>query len=236
MADENILLCTFINDDQQKSDQPPPLFTKKCCQACAWREEQLRHTKELKSKSESSERERLLQTVADKILPPPSMDHHSDEGLVQEVKRPLTEREIQYGTILSHAIKCKTVSYDEPHLNEDSKGEFIKLHQLLKTSFPTIYEKYPPQIVNDFSLIFRISSEGKNKEKKPMMLCAHLDVVPADFGESNDQWAHQPFSGDIVNGIVWGRGGKSLFVQIRFPSRDFTYCIKNDFLFCGYSY
>jgi acetylornithine deacetylase/succinyl-diaminopimelate desuccinylase-like protein len=36
----------------------------------------------------------------------------------------------------------------------------------------------------------------------PLLLSAHLDVVPAEAG----QWTHPPFGGEIHDGFVWGRG------------------------------
>jgi succinyl-diaminopimelate desuccinylase len=36
----------------------------------------------------------------------------------------------------------------------------------------------------------------------PLMLCGHVDVVPA----LGDTWALPPFSGEIADGCVWGRG------------------------------
>jgi len=42
-------------------------------------------------------------------------------------------------------------------------------------------------------------------KKKPIMLMAHLDVVPVAPG-TDANWLHRPFSGDIADGYVWGRG------------------------------
>jgi len=36
----------------------------------------------------------------------------------------------------------------------------------------------------------------------PLLLLSHLDVVPADAG----RWTHDPFSGDLADGYVYGRG------------------------------
>jgi carboxypeptidase PM20D1 len=46
---------------------------------------------------------------------------------------------------------------------------------------------------------------GSSPALKPVVLSAHLDVVPADPA-SLDQWQHAPFSGDIADGFIWGRG------------------------------
>ena len=34
---------------------------------------------------------------------------------------------------------------------------------------------------------------------------AHMDVVPVEAG-TESKWAHRPFSGDVSDGFVWGRG------------------------------
>ena len=42
--------------------------------------------------------------------------------------------------------------------------------------------------------------KGRSSEK-PILLMSHQDVVPAE-----GEWLHAPFSGDIADGKVWGRG------------------------------
>lgn len=43
---------------------------------------------------------------------------------------------------------------------------------------------------------------GADPELEPILVHAHLDVVPADA----DEWSADPFSGEIRDGFVWGRG------------------------------
>lgn len=38
--------------------------------------------------------------------------------------------------------------------------------------------------------------------KKPIVLLSHIDVVPAE----PEHWSVDPFSGDVIDGVVWGRG------------------------------
>ncbi len=47
------------------------------------------------------------------------------------------------------------------------------------------------------------SPERKNPGKKPVLLLAHMDVVPV---EDSASWTHPPFSGTLEDGFVWGRG------------------------------
>lgn len=49
------------------------------------------------------------------------------------------------------------------------------------------------------NVIARIKGTG---EKPPLLLAAHLDVVPAEA----ESWTHAPFAGDVDNGYIWGRG------------------------------
>jgi acetylornithine deacetylase/succinyl-diaminopimelate desuccinylase-like protein len=50
------------------------------------------------------------------------------------------------------------------------------------------------------STIARI--EGSDSSRKPLLIHGHLDVVPADA----DEWSVDPFSGEIRDDFVWGRG------------------------------
>jgi acetylornithine deacetylase/succinyl-diaminopimelate desuccinylase-like protein len=61
---------------------------------------------------------------------------------------------------------------------------------------PTLLESEPGRA----SVIARI--EGEDSSRGALLVHGHLDVVPAD---AND-WRVHPFSGEIEDGCVWGRG------------------------------
>jgi acetylornithine deacetylase/succinyl-diaminopimelate desuccinylase-like protein len=48
-------------------------------------------------------------------------------------------------------------------------------------------------------LVARLEGRG---ERGPLLLQGHVDVVPADA----DEWSRPPFSGELADGCVWGRG------------------------------
>ena len=48
-------------------------------------------------------------------------------------------------------------------------------------------------------MVARIPGAGK---AAPLLLYGHVDVVST----ANQDWAHAPFSGDVAEGMVWGRG------------------------------
>ena len=54
------------------------------------------------------------------------------------------------------------------------------------------------------SLITRI--EGSDKTAPTLLLMGHTDVVPVNPAG----WQRDPFSGDVVDGIVWGRGATDM--------------------------
>ena len=43
--------------------------------------------------------------------------------------------------------------------------------------------------------------EGRNPDRSKLLVHAHIDVVPAP-----GNWEHAPFSGEVADGMVWGRG------------------------------
>ena len=49
------------------------------------------------------------------------------------------------------------------------------------------------------SVVARLRGDGS---ARPLLLLAHLDVVPAVA----EDWAHNPFGGEEVDGVIWGRG------------------------------
>lgn len=60
---------------------------------------------------------------------------------------------------------------------------------------PKIFAK----VKNRENMVVRAKGNGK---KPPLLLNAHIDVVEAD----ESRWQRPPFSGDIHDGYVWGRG------------------------------
>jgi len=61
-----------------------------------------------------------------------------------------------------------------------------------------LYESEPRRT----SLVAHWSPEGTDESLPPLLVHGHLDVVPANA----DDWSVDPFSGEIQDGCVWGRG------------------------------
>ncbi|KUN84944.1 hypothetical protein AQJ66_15530 [Streptomyces bungoensis] len=61
---------------------------------------------------------------------------------------------------------------------------------------PRIFESHPGRA----STVARI--EGEDPSRPALLIHGHLDVVPANAVD----WTHDPFSGEVADGCVWGRG------------------------------
>jgi carboxypeptidase PM20D1 len=101
---------------------------------------------------------------------------------------------------LAAAVRIPTISTDD---GQSVVAAFHQLHHLLLTSYPRVHASLVCEKVNQHSLLYTWS--GSSPALQPVVLSAHLDVVPADPA-SLDQWQHAPFSGDIAGGFIWGRG------------------------------
>lgn len=102
---------------------------------------------------------------------------------------------------LGLAVQYKTIS--DHDLEKLDGNAFLGLHRLFNTLYPQVHTQLKVETVNEFSLLY--TWEGKNPDLKPIMLTSHLDVVPADEGEDAG-WTYPPFSGEVADGYVWGRG------------------------------
>ena len=100
---------------------------------------------------------------------------------------------------LSRAIRHRTVS----SADSASPAEFERFHAFLTESFPAVHKRLARETVNQLSLLY--TWQGTRTELKPILLLAHMDVVPADVEDSH-RWHHPPFAGAVAEGYLWGRG------------------------------
>ena len=102
-------------------------------------------------------------------------------------------REAEYARKLSEMIRFETVSYK----GQIRRERFLEFHKLLEKLFPLVHKTLEKTEIDGSLLYFW---KGKSSDR-PLVLMGHQDVVPAE-----GKWEHEPFSGDIENGKVWGRG------------------------------
>ena len=103
------------------------------------------------------------------------------------------EESLRLAQKLSKMIQYDTTSYTDTQERE----KFLGFHQVLEELFPLVHKNLEKTEI-DGNLLY--CWKGKSSEK-PILLMSHQDVVPAE-----GVWEHEPFSGDIADGKVWGRG------------------------------
>ncbi|MBR5343241.1 MAG: M20/M25/M40 family metallo-hydrolase [Oscillospiraceae bacterium] len=106
---------------------------------------------------------------------------------------PVSARAEDYAEKLARMVRCETVSRP----GEAQREKFLAFHALLAELFPRVHAQLEKTEL-DGNLLFYW--KGKSGER-PLVLMSHQDVVPAE-----GSWSHEPFSGDIADGKVWGRG------------------------------
>jgi carboxypeptidase PM20D1 len=118
---------------------------------------------------------------------------------VQSEKVPVIQVGNECVDHLSGAIKFPTISYS-PDSPVDTAA-FKAYHTYISKTYPLIDSKLKKEVFNEFSLLY--TWKGKNAALKPVILMAHMDVVPA--GDTT-KWIKSPFSGENDGKFVWGRG------------------------------
>ncbi len=98
---------------------------------------------------------------------------------------------------LAMMIQIPTISYDDYELMD--KVVFKKFVSLLKKLYPNVHQYAKLTKIGNTGLLYLI--KGKSKDE-PIVLMSHYDVVPVDF----EKWKRDPFSGEVVDGEIWGRG------------------------------
>ncbi|MCW0212228.1 MAG: M20/M25/M40 family metallo-hydrolase [Pseudonocardia sp.] len=99
---------------------------------------------------------------------------------------------------LQALVRIPTVSNRDPALVDS--GAFDRLLAELARQFPRLHAELELTRIHTHGLLFRWP--GASRER-PVVLMAHLDVVPV---AEDAPWQHPPFSAEIVDGAIWGRG------------------------------
>jgi carboxypeptidase PM20D1 len=102
---------------------------------------------------------------------------------------------------LAAAVRIPTVSHFEGV--GDDRAVFFRFHDFLATTFPGLHAAASRELVADRTLLY--TWKGRDPSLAPVLLCAHQDVVPVP-ADAEAAWTHPPFSGEIADGFVWGRG------------------------------
>jgi acetylornithine deacetylase/succinyl-diaminopimelate desuccinylase-like protein len=97
---------------------------------------------------------------------------------------------------LQELIRIRSINPPDPPGGELEAARYIASILTDAGLTPEIVEPYPGR----GSVHARLCGDGSGGE--PLLLLAHLDVVPAP----PEGWTHDPFGGEIADGYVYGRG------------------------------
>ena len=97
---------------------------------------------------------------------------------------------------LQALVRIPTVSHRDPALVDTAAFEAFGVE--LERQFPLVHERLEHTTIAGHGLL--VHWPGVSAER-PVVLMAHLDVVPVE-----GTWQHPAFGGDVVGGAIWGRG------------------------------
>lgn len=92
-------------------------------------------------------------------------------------------------------LRIPTVSTRDPSSWDD--GAFDAFHGVLRRRFPRLHG-LPLTRIGRHGLLFHWPGVSS---ARPVVLMAHIDVVPAE-----GEWTHPPFGAVAEDGVIWGRG------------------------------
>lgn len=101
----------------------------------------------------------------------------------------------KFAADLSELIKIETITLQEG----GDWSKFKTFHKKLEELYPLTFAALDKKVFEGGALLMHL--KGADSSKGAVVVMSHTDVVPAP-----GEWSHEPFSGDIAEGKVWGRG------------------------------
>ena len=109
----------------------------------------------------------------------------------------MDSRTQKYAETFAELIRLETTSYDV----QPDKTVFYRFQELLKEKFPHIFAAVEYEDFDGSFLLRWKGKENESGEKLPILLMNHQDVVVV-----TGEWRFPPFSAEIADGKIWGRG------------------------------
>ena len=108
----------------------------------------------------------------------------------------LTEAGADAAHLAADLIRIDTTNRGGGDANERPAAEYVAARLAEAGADPVLLESAPGRA----NVVARVS--GSDASEPALLLHGHLDVVPADPAS----WSVHPFSGEIRDGVLWGRG------------------------------
>ncbi len=103
---------------------------------------------------------------------------------------------------LGAAVRFRTVSYGGGMHEAEKDAALGQFRDWMVKTYPNFNKVARREVIGQ-SVVY--TWQGRNAALKPILLMAHMDVVPV-VPDTERSWSHAPFSGDVGGGYVWGRG------------------------------
>lgn len=100
---------------------------------------------------------------------------------------------------LAQSLRFRTITKRNP--TRLDSASFQKLFAYLERVFPRTHKALDTTSIHGLSRLY--TWRGQDPSLEPIVLMAHVDVVPV---EDSSGWDHPPFGGHVADGHVWGRG------------------------------
>lgn len=107
---------------------------------------------------------------------------------------------LQPGAAEKRVARALSLAVQQPTLAHGPEAPFLQLHTILRELFPQLFSLASVQRVDGRALLLHLPGTGA---AQPLLFLSHLDVAPIRSPES---WSAPPFSGEIQDGFVYGRG------------------------------
>ena len=122
----------------------------------------------------------------------------------------MAEMEADVISLLQGLIQIPSVNYGEGKGDEKAVAQFCA-EKLAEVGIESELIETAPNRVNVVAHI-----KGADQSRPGIVVHGHLDVVPANAAD----WSVDPFSGEIKDGFIWGRGavdmkdGDAMFLAV----------------------
>ena len=137
---------------------------------------------------------------------------------------------------LAAAVRIPTMAQND---STADVATWQALHRHLQASFPRVHAQLTREEVLNRSLLF--TWRGQDTAAAPILLLAHMDVVPVDEA-TRREWTADPFAGEVRIGYLYGRGtlddkmsvlgileaAEALLAQGYQPKRTVYFCFGHD--------
>ncbi len=100
---------------------------------------------------------------------------------------------------LQRLVRIRTVAQVDANLTDPAP--FEEFNQAFTECFPLLTQHLTLTEIAPHGMLWHW--QGTNQAADPVVLMAHIDVVPV---QEEDPWSHDAWGGEVIDGAVWGRG------------------------------